>query len=226
MDRRYLFAVSIALLALAGCKPAAPPACATCARAKLKNQWCEACKVGYVAGVPIKCKTLFEGLDAHGHEVVISSIKCPTCQAAIASDGFCEKCRIGWYRRQAYFSRLTYHLAKGTPRDASTIRCAVCRKNAEKYGWCEMCGVGMIGNVAVRNRADFEGGCRGYDLMMCAVAASSRCANCALCMLTDMSCFFCKIAYKDGKPVPRVAQPPAAASVAEGQKVKLVNNPG
>jgi len=191
----------------AGCRrspaaPPPPPACPTCAQAKLTNKWCDKCQIGYVAGVPIECKILFETLDAHGHELVLSAIDCPDCQAAIRTDGFCEKCRIGWVHNLAYFSRLTYHLAKGTPSDPARISCLACRRNARKYGWCDSCGAGMIGNVAIRNRNDFAGGCRGYDLMMSAIEASKRCEVCALVILTDTSCFRCKKQYKDGKVVP------------------------
>jgi hypothetical protein len=193
--------LSLSLLLIGACN-SGPPPCPTCAQAKLANKWCDACNVGYVAGVPIRNKMLFEALDAHGHVLVLSAVKCPTCQAAIRADGYCEKCRIGWVHKLAYFSRLTYHLAKGKSCDPSTLTCEVCRKNAENYGWCPSCGVGMIGNFAVPTRADFEGGVRGFELMLAANEASKRCQECSLAIMADASCFYCKITYKDGKPVP------------------------
>ncbi len=186
-----------------GCDRAAPgpPACTTCAAAKLANQWCDSCKVGYVAGVPIHSKLLFDALDAHGHELVLASITCGDCQAAIPREGFCEKCRIGWVDKKAYFSRLTYHLAKGRAVESDRISCPVCRKNAASYGWCDSCKRGMVGNVAISDRADFVGACRGYDIMMASIAALPRCELCALAILADKRCFYCRTWYKDGKPV-------------------------
>jgi len=185
----------------AGCTPSAPPGCPTCARARLANEWCDACKVGYVAGVPIQCKVVFECIDAHGHKLMLRTIECPSCKAAIAINGFCETCRIGWLDGLAYYSRLTYHLAKGKACDPATLGCAACRGNASRYGWCAACGVGMIGNVAIRDRKDFDDGCRGYDLMITAVEASRRCDVCGLAIMTDTSCFRCRKTYKDGKEV-------------------------
>jgi hypothetical protein len=202
---RALPLISVGLSLIAGCKRDAPPGCASCANAKLTNQWCDSCKVGYVAGVPIKSKLVFDCLDAHGHDLDLKQIKCPSCQAAIPVEGFCEKCRIGWVRKQAYFSRLTYHLAKGNPCDPSTISCPVCRKNSEKFGWCDTCNKGMIGNVLIADRPNYDGGCRGYQLMRTAVEESQRCENCALAILTDNSCFMYNIGYKDGKVVKRPA---------------------
>lgn len=197
--------ISIGLCILAlmtGCKA---PECPTCAGAKLTNKWCDKCAVGYVAGAPIKSKLLYEALDAHGHDLNIPQIACAICQAAVPVDGYCEKCRVGWVRRQAYFSRLTYHLAKGQPCDPKSLACPDCRKNSEKYGWCDKCSVGMVGNVAIRSRSDFDGARRGYDLMAAAIEASGRCDMCGIACLTDNTCFICKIPYKDGKALPRVA---------------------
>ncbi len=202
---RPVRAIGFVLIALVlapspGCK-SEPPPCASCAKAKLANQWCEKCNVGYVAGVPIKSKLLHECLDAHGHELVLSAIECKSCQAAIPVDGFCETCRIGWVRKQAYFSRLTYHLAKGKPVDPAAIQCDVCRNNSRSCGWCDHCNIGMVGNVAIPHRTDFAGAKRGYELMLAAIDATKRCESCGLAIMTDTSCFFCKTTYRDGLPV-------------------------
>jgi hypothetical protein len=190
------------LLFISACDNTRPPPCPRCAQAKLANQWCEACKVGYVAGVSIRSKILFEYMDAHGHELVLDSVKCLTCRAGIANEGYCEACRIGWVRKLGYFSRLTYHLAKGKPCDPATLACRGCRKNAEHYGWCTACGVGVIGNVLIPTRADFDGGVRGFELMLIAIEATKRCELCSVAIMSDTNCFFCKLTYKDGKPIP------------------------
>lgn len=198
---RHAPLAALALYLLCGCTPAAPQPCPTCAAAKRTNQWCDRCKVGYVAGTPIRSKVLFDALDAHGHVLDLSSIKCEQCQNAIAHEGFCETCRIGWHLKQAYFSRLTYHVSRGVVRPDGPIACSTCRQNATRYGWCDACALGSVGNVEFRDRADFDGACRGYDLMMAADEASRRCETCALAILTDTSCFYCKVTYKEGRPV-------------------------
>ncbi len=200
-SRTHIAFLPVFLLVISACDNTRPP-CPTCAQAKLTNQWCEACKVGYVAGVSIKNKILFEYMDAHGHELDLGSVKCLICQAGIAIDGYCEACRIGWVRKLGYFSRLTYHLAKGKPCDPSSLTCKGCRTNAEHYGWCKTCGVGLIGNVVIPTRADFDGGVRGFELMLTAIEATKRCELCPVAIMSDTICFFCKVTYKDGKPIP------------------------
>ena len=173
----------------------------------LTNGKCERCNIGYVVGVPIKSRLLYEGLDAHGHTLMLETIECPTCKKAIEEDGFCDKCRIGWWKKQAYFSRLTYHTAKGVVHDPATITCPTCRGNTAKYGWCETCRLGMVGNVALSNRYDYEQAARGYDLMLAAIEASKRCDTCSLVILTDGDCLLCKKSYKDGKALPLRGHP-------------------
>lgn len=200
---RRLSLVLASSVLLAGCEPSAPYPCPACPSAKLENKWCDSCNVGYVAGVPIHSKFLFEWMDAHGHELDLDAVRarCLTCKAALENDGFCDACRIGWVQKLGYFSRLTYHLAKGKACDPSTLTCETCRKNSKNYGWCTSCNVGMIGNVKIPTRADFDGGVRGFELMQAAIEASKRCEACALAIMSDEACFFCKITYKDGKSV-------------------------
>src|SRR5262245_42365985 len=84
MHRAVVVATLTAVLAvLSSCNSNSSPECPTCAQAKLKNQWCDHCGVGYVAGAPIRSKILFEALDAHGHDLVLAAIQCPECKAAI-----------------------------------------------------------------------------------------------------------------------------------------------
>ena len=188
------------------CTPAPTP-CPTCPQARLTNKWCEKCNVGYVAGVAIKSKLLFDCMDAHGHVLNLEQIKCPSCNKAIAVDGFCELCRIGWLNNQAYFSLLTYELARGVVKAPEAIACPACRKNSENHGWCDHCRVGMVGNVQFKNREGYEKACHGFDIMFAANQAAGRCEQCAMAMVTDTMCFPCRITYKDGKQIPATAQP-------------------
>ena len=200
---------SMPAMMASGCGAASTKVCETCAEAKTHNQWCDEHDVGYVASLPITSRILFEAVDAHGHGLhpgSMKSIKCPMCRAAIeAGEGYCEACKIGWFKRQAYFSRLTYHLARGEVRKLSTIECATCRRNAEHYGWCDSCKLGMVGNVAIRDRKEFAIASGEYDRLESAVKVAGRCEQCALALLTDTSCFKCKISYRNGREVPASA---------------------
>ncbi len=170
---------------------AAADACAACLRARMVNNWCPNCKVGYVAGVRIESEYFFDFLDAHGHQVDLRTIDCPVCLKVVEVDGFCDKCRIGWVNRQAYFSRLTYHLGRAEPRPTKQLSCATCRKNAASCGWCEKCGVGMVGNFAIRNRAEHESAEREYRRLLAAVEKATRCDQCAVALFTGLPCRRC-----------------------------------
>lgn len=197
----------VALLLLGSfprCSPSPSKPCDICGRARLQNQWCDVCKVGYVAGVPIKSKLLFECMDAHGHELQHDAIKCVECQAAMKVDGFCNHCKTGWVKGLAYFSKLTYVLGKGHVLGTDSITCTVCRENSKRHGWCDACKLGMLGNTAVSDRKLFDEGSHAYDIMLQAVEASARCDGCAMAIVTDTPCHLCKLTYRDGKATPGI----------------------
>ena len=178
------------------------PPC-TCTTARATNGWCSLHELGYVAGVKVTSRWLYEAADAHGHDVDVATFTCPDCRRAVATNGFCEVDRIGFVDNRAYFSRLTYELARGEIRPPSSIRCPTCRKNADTHGWCAKSRVGMIGEVAIRDRAAFDRAVAALDIFMVANAVAARCPYCAVAVITDTECPICRIAYKDGKPVPR-----------------------
>ena len=182
----------------------------TCAAAIETNGWCEAHQLGYVGSIEITSSKLYDALDAHGHVLDPQAMECAACRAAFATGGFCEEHRIGFVNRLGYFSRLTYHLAKGEKRSLSDVTCPVCRENAVTYGWCEACEVGMVGNVAIKGRSDWAHVAKALGMLEAAIAASSRCETCATAIALDGYCPFCQIYYKDGKPVP----PPSAEAPA------------
>ena len=198
--RSFLIALA-ALVLLVGAAPPGAAEC-TCDAAMETGGWCHAHEVGYVGSVPVKSKWLFDALDAHGHDVDLSTFQCSSCQEAIESDGFCELHRVGFVAGQAYFSKLTHHLARGEHREVSEIACPVCRKNAEAHGWCDEHQVGMIGPVEIKDRQEFEELLKAIHILHIANEASERCEHCAVAIITDTRCPFCKISYKDGKEVP------------------------
>ncbi len=192
----------LALLVLSTLTPAEErAACRSCAEARATNGWCDTHRVGYVASVPIRSERLHHAVDAHGHDVDPASFTCRSCVEALGRDGFCEAHRMGFVRKQAYFSRLTYLLARGEPAEPSTIGCAVCRKNAETHGWCERCKLGMAGATVIRDRREFDQLVAALARLHVANEAAQRCERCAVAIFTDTLCPVCRIRYADGKPV-------------------------
>jgi hypothetical protein len=171
---------------------AAEPKICTCADAKLKNEWCNPCKVGYVAGIQIKSEALFEALDAHGHTIDPAAIQCHTCKKALETDGFCDQCVMGFVSKQAYLSRLSYHLAKGRYTETAEVKCLTCKGHVQEPGWCKTCSVGMVGNVAFKDKKDYEDASKHYKLLLDAIRESARCELCAAAMITGGKCPRCK----------------------------------
>ena len=188
------------LLLLGGVASTDVTRCA-CAPGPEIGRWCEMHERGYVGPFEITSKRLYETLDAHGHDLKLDSFTCPTCRQAIESDGLCEAHKIGFVSGQAYFSVLTFHLAKGERREPSDLECPVCRENAESHGWCEACGVGMVGHTAIADEADYARVLRAIEVLHMAIDAAERCEDCALAIITDTRCPVCRILYKDGKPL-------------------------
>jgi hypothetical protein len=178
-------------------------ACTSCEQARQRDGWCEACGVGYVAGVRIESRYLYEVLDAHGHQIDPASLECASCRAAYERDGFCSVCKTGYVRGEAYFSRLTYEIARGTRRVPADLTCPVCRANAKSHGWCETCGKAMIGNVAISSRQAYEHVVEAIRILQLANAEAQRCEHCAAAIVTDTECPLCRIRYKNGKAVAR-----------------------
>ena len=98
-------------------------------------------------------------------------------------------------------SRLTYHLTKGETRVVSDIKSATCRDGAAKGGWCEKCRVGMVGNIAIKDKTDFDHAFKAYRRLLAAVRLSSRCEMCAVALMFDGPCTKCKKIYKDSEIV-------------------------
>lgn len=188
-------------MGMAQAQPADPAAC-TCAVAIETNGWCEAHQLGYVGSVKIRSFRLYEALDAHGHLIDLDAVECPACRQAIATEGFCDEHGTGFVGGQAYFSRLTYHLAKGEKRRLTDITCPICRKNAGSHGWCDKCQLGMVGHVAIKGRRDWEHVAKALAMLGAANEAAARCEICATAIALDGYCPVCQVYYKDGKAVP------------------------
>ena len=189
-----------------------PSAPCTCGEAKGMSGWCERHGVGYVGDVKIRSWLLYETMDAHGHTIDMANFQCLECLEAFDSDGFCEEHKIGFVGKKAYFSRLTFELARAEKRDPTKIVCPVCRKNARGHGWCEAHQIGMVGNLAIKGRERYQHAAKAIAVLEIANKTSERCEHCAMAIVTDSRCPFHKITYKDGYPVPALSVTPAAAS--------------
>lgn len=170
----------------------------TCAKAKISDGWCGDCKVGYVDGVQLPSKKLFEALA--GKPVDPETIKCSTCRAAAETDGFCEKCGTGFVRNHAFHSAIAWKLARGKTTDPKTIRCSTCRKAAEDHGWCEECNKGLVGARVFTDREQYDKAVKARQVLVEAARTARTCEGCAVAMVTDGTCTACGITYKHGKP--------------------------
>lgn len=210
MRRLCLSAVAMAFCCLAAAPIPIEDPC-TCASAMKDNGWCDRCEIGYVASIEVRSSILFEALDAHGHDIDPESASlrsCLGCEVALKNDGYCPQTRCGFVGRQAYFSRLTYLLARGEKRDLSKVACTVCTTNASDRtlpvkgrGWCDQCAVGMIGDVAFRDPKMFKAAAKQYELLLKAIKTSERCGTCAAAQFYGRRCPICRISYKTGEPV-------------------------
>jgi len=191
-----------AVVLLAGSTP--PPgtgAVCVCATARSTNAWCPVHDVGYVGGLKLNSSWLHEALDAHGHDVVLSSFNCPACRRAIDGDGYCDEHKVGFVHGRAYFSKLTWRLGKAEVREPADIACAICRKNSETHGWCDRDRIGMVGPFAIRDRAAYDEEVHALGIVALADHEAKRCPYCAVAMVTDTQCPLCRITYKDGKRI-------------------------
>lgn len=173
-----------------------------CEAVRQSDGWCRRCKVGYLAGVKVASPKFFDALDTHGHKIDPARVLCATCRKNYDSDGYCPSCRYGFVNKQAWFSRLSYYLARAPVQPADSIACATCLKNTHSSGWCEACNRGMVGFHAYNNHAEFDQAARMRELLMVAVDVADQCLTCALAIINDAECITCRVRYLNGKKLP------------------------
>jgi hypothetical protein len=155
--------------------------------------WCDVHEVGFLGGMEVRSHALLEVLDPHGHDVDPASFHCPACQWAIEHDGFCEEDRVGFIDGKAYFSRLSHDLASAERVEPSS---------AGAQGWCEACKRGIVGDRAFGEREVYDRVVHALAIVHRADEAARRCVYCAVAMVSGTECAMCRIAYRDGEPVP------------------------
>ncbi len=189
------------------------PNVCTCRAARVVNGWCELHAVGFVAGVRVRYRLLFETLDPHGHDLDPATVTCPRCREAIGSDGWCDECHIGWQQGMAYMTRLTWLLAKGESVTASTPLCSSCRVASTAPGaveprWCDACGAGLVGDVRFTDRPVFDEASDAFQVLRRALERAKACELCACAIVYDRTCPDCRITYRHGVAVAEPAASP------------------
>jgi RNA polymerase subunit RPABC4/transcription elongation factor Spt4 len=164
----------------------------------LDNTWCGEHGQGYAYTQLITSRVLFDAVDAHGHDFDRDVMQCVACKRMMDTGGFCEDCRFGWVDGQAYMSRLTYHLALGEARDVTSLACASCRDLVGTVGSCEGCSGAWVGNVFFVDPNDHEAAVHEFERLQVATEVSARCETCAMLVLVDGKCPYCKVEYFDG----------------------------
>jgi len=167
----------------------------TCNTAKVKGGWCGDCKVGYVDGVKLKSRTLFEATE--GKAVDPTALKCGECKEAVKTDGHCKECHVGYAGKRAFKSWVAHFLARGEPVDPEKVTCAACKKNTAGAGWCETCKAGAVGPAVFKDKKVYEEAAKAREVLL--AAAEAKCEQCAVAMVTDGTCEACKIEYEHGK---------------------------
>lgn len=164
--------------------------------------WCESANAGYVAGVEVRSRFLYEALDAHGHDIDPAAVTCETCRKALRTEGFCPAHRMGFVGSHAYLSPLTYHVAKSRTIDPATVACRTCRRHVKGIGWCEKDRVGIAGRVAIDDRQAFREFEEAYRILLAAVETSARCETCAAAMVSEGYCATHRLKYAGGRAIP------------------------
>lgn len=136
--------------------------CPSCTAAKEKDGWCDDCKVGYLGGEAVKCRSCFdlrtsgksgwcEGCQV-GHAKGLKT-SCKSCLAAIDSDGWCDDCKVGYAAGQKTKCRGCHAAMKaadggwcddckvGYAKGVKT-KCKSCLEAIRSDGWCDDCKVG------------------------------------------------------------------------------------
>jgi len=191
----------VCVLALALPAAAGAHVASSCEEAKRINGWCESANTGYMAGLEVRSRFLYEVLDAHGHDIIPAEVKCETCRKALQEDGYCPIHKMGFVHGEAFLSPLTYHLARARPIDPATLTCRTCRKHARGIGWCDKDHVGIAGSFALDDRREFDELANAYTILLAAVDMSRKCETCAGAIITDGYCAVHRVKYDGGRPV-------------------------
>lgn len=167
-----------------------------CDKAKAVSGWCGDCKVGYVGGVEVKSKVVYNALA--GAPAPMES-KCEGCRKAMASNGRCDGCGVSFADKKMYRSPFSWALAKGSYKAESDFKCDGCKKLCKDGGWCESCKQGVIHGFVFKDRKEFDSAMKAHVVVQ--NSCTAKCEGCAVAMSTNGKCAACNATYLDGKKV-------------------------
>ncbi|MBI2923849.1 MAG: heavy-metal-associated domain-containing protein [Planctomycetes bacterium] len=210
---------------LAFCLPATLLAdCPSCTVAKEKDGWCDSCKVGYIGGEAVKCRSCFdlrtsgksgwcEGCKV-GHAKGLKT-SCKSCLAAIDSDGWCDDCKVGYAAGQKTNCRGCHAAMKaadggwcddckvGYAKGVKT-KCKSCLEAIRVDGWCDDCKAGYVAARKTGCRSCYaamkekDGGWCDDCKVGYARGLKTSCKSCLEAIRKDGSCADCGKFFEGG----------------------------
>jgi hypothetical protein len=173
--------------------------CGCCDPLRTADGWCDSCEVGYVTGVRITSKKLFDAVA--GEKVDAEAMKCSACAKAVEQDGACDHCGVAFAAGKAYKSKVGQRLALGKAADRNKLICSMCRQNSRDHGWCDSCKVGLVGNRAFKDKKAYTHAAAARKVLLIAAMKAEKCSACAVAMVDDGTCDKCEVSFKDGRKV-------------------------
>ncbi len=185
------------VLAFAGASNPAMAGCKGCDKvAKAGDGFC--CGKGKIYGVELTSKKLFKALE--GHKVNKSEMKCAGCKKAAETNGTCSHCNVSIANGKSFHSNVSYVLAKGIPVSAEKAAgCSSCKTAHKDNGYCTGCSAGFVAGRIFSSENSYKTAKAALATLVKAASAATKCAACAVAMVTDGTCEHCKISFKDGK---------------------------
>lgn len=102
---------------------------------------------------------------------------------------------MGFYKKQAYFTKLTHGIAQGIAVDPAVMKCSTCKSHVGETGWCETCNKGIVGNVAISDHDVYQTTAPEFDVLLAAIEKADTCEECACAMVMHRKCPKCQIDY-------------------------------
>lgn len=156
------------------------------------------CDKGKIYGVELTSKKLFKALE--GQKVNKAELKCAGCKKAAETNGKCSHCNVSIANGQSFHSNVSYALAMGTPVSAEkAAACDSCKTAHKDNGFCTGCSVGFVAGRIFKSEDNYKAAKAAFATLVKAASASTKCAACAVAMVTDGECEHCKVSFKDGK---------------------------
>ena len=199
MMLRTMVALLGAVVIVGAATPVMAGGCKGCDKvAKTGDGFC--CGKGKAFGVELASKKLYTALA--GKKIDIENIRCPGCKTAAKTSGKCSHCNVGIADGKVFHSSVSHTLAKGKPMTAEkAAHCDSCKTAFKDNGRCTGCSVGFVAGRSFKDNKVYEAAVAALKTLVAAVYTAKKCEACAVAMVTDGECTFCKLKFKDGKKI-------------------------